>query len=203
MVRMFTFEGCEFPEKPQLTMRWPRSRLRDHLSEILPEGYSIRIYKPGDEFRFFELMQFGEFGPWDDDKLTYNLNRIIPAGWFFIDCMSSQRPVATAMCLHNYSGDAPFTGDVGWLACDPDHRGKGLGFPITAYVTNRFLAAGYSMIQLHTEYYRLAAIKTYLKVGYVPVVNNDSMKVMWRDICQSLDWDFSPEKWQVETIESM
>jgi len=198
---MATFEGRTFPVKPQLTMRWPRSRLRDRVPETLAPGYSIRTYQPGDEHRFSELMKFGEFDSWDEGKIAYNLNRIIPEGWFFIDCNCSQLPVATAMCLHNYSGDAPFTGDVGWLACDPDHRGKGLGLQITAFATNKFLAAGYSKIQLHTEYYRLAAIKTYLKVGYMPVVNGDSMRAMWRDTCHSLGWDFSPRRWRAETLE--
>ncbi|NKB67330.1 MAG: GNAT family N-acetyltransferase [Candidatus Latescibacteria bacterium] len=199
---MTTFEGHTFQERPQLTMRWPRSRLRDSLPETIADGYSIRTYQPGDEHRFLTLMQFGEFGPWDQAKLTYNLNRIIPQGWFFIVCNGSQRPVATAMCLHNYSGADPFTGDVGWLACDPDHRGKGLGLQIIAHITNRFLAAGYAKIQLHTEYYRLAAIKTYLKVGYMPVINDDSMQAIWRNTCQSLGWDFLPGSWLAETIES-
>lgn len=197
---MATFEGRAYPEKPQLTMRWPRSRLRDPLPETLADGYSIRTYRPGDERRFLELMQLGEFGPWDEGKLTYNLNRVIPGGWFFIDRAGSQLAVATAMCLHNYSDDAPFTGDVGWLACDPDHRGKGLGLQVTAFATNRFLAAGYSRIQLHTEYYRLAAIRTYLKAGYVPVVDGDGMSGMWKDICRSLGWDFSPGRWLAETV---
>ena len=189
---MAIFEGRIFPERPQLTMKWPRSRLGDRLSEDLAEGYAIRTYQPRDEERFFELMEFGEFDPWDEDKLSHNMNRIIPGGWFFITY--SQIPVATAMCLHNYSDSNPFTGDVGWLACDPAHRGKGLGLQITSFVTNRFLQAGYSRIQLHTEYYRLAAIKTYLKSGYVPDIDDDTTIGLWRDICRSLDWDLSKRR---------
>ena len=197
---MATYEGNTFPEMPQLTMRWPRSRLFDRLLETVADGYSIRTYQSGDEHRFLQLMEFGEFDPWDEGKLTYNLNRTIPGGWFFIVHTRSQLPVATAMCLHNYSGDQPFTGDIGWLACDPNHRGKGLGVQIMAWVTNRFLAAGYSTIQLHTEYYRLAAIKTYLKVGFIPFAQSDDMRAMWKDTCQVLSWNFTPETWLADEV---
>ena len=42
--------------------------------------------------------------------------------------------VATAMCLHNYKGSTPFWGNLGWLACDPSHTGKGLGIAVSAAV---------------------------------------------------------------------
>jgi hypothetical protein len=69
------------------------------------------------------MMSSLDFGPWDEGKLAYNLNKIIPGGWFFATD-ASVRIVATAMCLHNYSGQSPFTGDVGWIACHPDNRGS-------------------------------------------------------------------------------
>jgi hypothetical protein len=61
-------------------------------------------------------MSCTDFDPWDEAKLAYNMNRIIPGGWFLATDLSRQ-VVATAMCLHNYSGRLPFTGDVGWVAC--------------------------------------------------------------------------------------
>ena len=81
---MATYEGKTFPEKPQLVMRWPCSRLEKRLPQTIEDGYSIRTYQPGDEQRFLELMEFGEFDPWDEDKLRYNLNRTLPQGWFFM-----------------------------------------------------------------------------------------------------------------------
>jgi GNAT superfamily N-acetyltransferase len=162
---MATYEGKTFPEKPQLIIRWPRSRLEKRLPQTIEDGYSIRTYQPGDEQRFLELMEFGAFDPWDVDKLRYNLNRAIPQGWFFVVHTKPQLPVATVMCLHNYSEDTPFCGDIGWLACDPKHRGKGLGVQIMSWATNRFWEAGYSAIQLKTEFYRLPAIKTSITNG--------------------------------------
>lgn len=61
--------------------------------------------------------------------------KILPAGWFMITHAASDEIAATAMCLHNYKGINPFQGELGWLACDPAHTGKGLGLAISAAVT--------------------------------------------------------------------
>lgn len=183
------------PEKPQLCMAWPVSELRRFPAYIIADGYSVRTFQPGDEQPFLELMSAMDFDPWDEAKLNFNISKVLPGGWFFtVD--SAGRPVATAMCLHNYSGDTPFTGDVGWLACHPDHRGNSLGFCLTASVTQRFLDAGYTKIQLHTEYYRLPALKTYLKLGYVPLISSPETTALWKEVCAQLNWPFTPEMWQ-------
>lgn len=123
------------------------------------------------------------------------MNRVLPDGWFFaVDSLG--RVVATAMCLHNYSGHAPFTGDVGWLACHPEHRRNSLGFCLAAKVTQRFLDAGYTQIQLHTEYYRLPAIKTYLRLGYVPLITSPDVAPLWEEACSLLGWPYTPDRWK-------
>jgi len=185
----------EYPEKPQLRMVWPPDKLDQVIQPLTASGYAIRVYRPGDEAAFLALMAKMDFDPWDTEKLQYNMAKIIPDGWFFAVETGSERIVGTAMCLHNYTNKMPFTGDVGWLACEPSHRGHGLGYSLLAYVTNRFLSAGYKRIQLHTEYYRLPAIKTYLKQGYLPVLETDEMKEMWREVCSQLGWEFTPERW--------
>lgn len=102
------------------------------------------------------------------------------------------------MCLHNYSGRSPFTGDVGWVACHPGHRGQGLGRCLCAHVTRRFLHAGYTAIQLHTEYYRLPAIRTYLNLGYVSSIASPEVWAIWEGVCARLSWPFTPVGWKAQ-----
>jgi len=188
-----------YPEKPQLHMVWPFATGRACPQFSTADGYSIRTFQPGDEAAFLDLMAHLDFEPWDKAKLAYNLNKVIPEGWFFAaDC--SCRIVATAMCQHNYSGQSPFTGDVGWVACHPDHRGKGLGLALCARVIQRFLEAGYTAIQLHTEYFRLPAIKTYLRIGFVPLINSSEVSSLWQEACTRLDWPFTPETWAASSL---
>src|SRR5690348_15153164 len=115
-------------ERQQLWMMWPEARLRGSVDPKIPDGYFIRTYQTDDDRSFVGLMALMDFDPWTPEKLDYNISRILPGGWFFAVATESSRLVATAMCLHNYSGQSPFTGDLGWLACHPAHRGKGLGY---------------------------------------------------------------------------
>ena len=63
------------------------------------------------------------------------------------------------MALHNYKGTYPCGGELGWLAANSNHAGQGLGLALSACVVRRFVAAGYRLIHLHTEEFRLAAIR--------------------------------------------
>ncbi len=51
-------------------------------------------------------------------------------------------------------------------------------------------------IDLYTEYYRPAAIKTYLKLGWVPAVQDEEREEMWRECCEEVVWEFAPEEWR-------
>ncbi len=104
--------------------------------------------------------------------------------------------VATAMGLHDHSEQHPFGGELGWVAGDPTHAGQGLGITVCAAVTARLIAAGYRNIHLYTEHWRLAALKTYLKLGYVPFLYLLEMPERWRAICAQLGWPFTPEMWR-------
>ena len=188
-------DAMPYLEKPQLHMVWRADGRRLPIDPMTAEGYIIRTYRPGDEEHFLELMALMDFDRFDAPKLAYNVARILPEGWFFAVEQSTLEVVGTAMCLHNYTGHTPFGGDVGWLACRPAHTGKGLGYALSAHVTNRFHQAGYARIQLGTEYHRLPAIKTYLKLGYVPVIYRAEMHELWAEACRQLDWPFTPEAW--------
>lgn len=99
----------EIQEEPQLHMVW--SPMNNCDEPVLPNDYSLEIVENPDSAIMFELMDQGDFDPWNDEKLKYNLNRIIPSGLFFVNYNGT--PIATAMALHNYSNSAPFTGDLG------------------------------------------------------------------------------------------
>ena len=180
----------------QLQMVWPEQLLTAPPRVQLPDGYTIRTYQPGDEFRFYEVMALAGWTGWNDEKLHPWLSRILPDGWFMIIDEVSEEIVATAMCLHNYKETNPFQGELGWLACDPAHTGRGLGLVVSAAVTARFITAGYRHICLYTEDFRLAALKSYLKLGYVPFLYIPKMLDHWQAICEQLQWPYAPKVWK-------
>ena len=59
----------------------------------------------------------------------------------------------------------------------------------------RFIETGYRHIHLYTEHWRLAALKIYLKLGYVPYLYTAEMAERWRAICAQLGWPYTPEVW--------
>jgi len=178
----------------QLQMVWPERLLNAPPAARLPPGYALRTYRRGDEPRFYEVMELAGWPGWNDEKLQPWLPRILPGGWFMAVHKESGEIVATAMSLH--SEVYPSGGELGWLAGDPAHAGKGLGMVVSAAVTARFIAAGYRNIHLYTEDYRLPALKTYLELGYIPFLYTPEMPERWRAICAQLQWPFTPEVWR-------
>jgi len=179
----------------QLQMIWPKHRLVAPPAIRLHAGYSLRTYRPGDEARFYEVMKLAGWPGWNDQKLEPWLARIPPASWFMAVHEESGVIVATAMGLHDHQELHPFGGELGWVAGDPAHAGRGLGMAVSAAVTVRLIDAGYRHIHLYTEHWRLAALKTYLKLGYVPFLYIPEMTERWRTICTQLEWPFTSEMW--------
>jgi mycothiol synthase len=183
-------------DESQLQMVWPKPLLNSPPLVHLPEGYTIRTYRPGDELRFYEVMERAGWPGWNEKTLRPWLAKILPDGWFMVIEEADKEIVATAMALHNYKETNPFQGELGWLACDPAHQGKGLGLAASAAVTTRLIKASYRHICLYSEDFRLAALKTYLKLGYLPFLDTPDMSRRWLAICEQLQWPYGPKVWK-------
>jgi mycothiol synthase len=181
----------------QLQMVWPENLADAPPVVRLPPGYALRTYWPGDEARFYEIMELAGWPGWNADKLRPWLFCIVPEGWFMAVHQASGEIVTTAMATHDHTWSVPFCGEVGWVAGDPAHAGRGLGLAVCAAVTARFIEIGYRHIHLYTEDWRLAALKIYLKLGYVPYLYTPEMPERWRAICAQVQWPFAPETWSV------
>lgn len=185
------------PPSQQLRMVWPKERLQQPPPVNVAPGYILRTYRPGDEAAFFQVMGLAGFERWDMSTLLPWLSRILPNGWFLAVHEATGQIVATTMATHNPSELHPFGGELGWVAGHPDHAGKGLGAAVCAAVTQRFLQGGYFNIFLRTDDWRLPAVKTYLKLGYEPLLFAPDMRKRWEQVCAQLEWPFTPEKWAI------
>jgi len=126
----------------QLQMVWPEHLLNAPPAVQPPYGYGLRTYRRGDEPRFCQVMELAGWPGWNDEKLQPWVARILPEGWFMAVHEESGRIVATAMALHSHSALHPFGGELGWVAGDPAHAGKGLGRLVSAAVTRRLIDGG-------------------------------------------------------------
>jgi mycothiol synthase len=188
-----------------LFLLWPPSRLAEPPVDRPPEGYELRTYQRGDEAAWLTIQSLADPDlPRDSagagNLLKNYLSILLPNGLFFAVHRASGEAVATAGAVHNTrDGMFPFGGELGWVATVPEHQSRGLGRAVSAAVTRRLIGAGYESIRVGTQDHRLAAIKVYLRLGYVPYLYAGDMAERWQRICAKLGRPFTPEEWVVST----
>jgi mycothiol synthase len=182
---------------PGLYMLWPGCRLSQPPLAAVPRGYSVRSYEAGDEPALRALLGTDGWAMSEDHWRDYR-GRLLPWGLFLLTHEASGTLVATAGAVHNPSPGRfcfPFGGELGYLDVHPDHRGRGLGTAVAALVVRRLLVAGHDSIRVGVQGFRLPALKTYLKLGFVPFLHDEGLLPRWKRICEQLGWPFTPDDW--------
>lgn len=167
--------------------------VHDHLDCLvppeIPEGYRVRRFVPGDEPVWVALLQEnGELGEWTRERAERLFTAKRGAVWresiHYIG--HGPRPVATA-CVQLHE-DSPDTPELGWVAVSPDYRRRGLGRAICLVVMDFMREQGYLRCFLRTDDRRLPAIKTYLRLGFVPDLEyHGSFPARWQAVRAALD----------------
>jgi mycothiol synthase len=151
----------------------------------MPSGYSLRTFRRGDEDAWVALLSTGAFGAWDrprlDRMLTGERAPIPLEGIFFA---THQDQLAGAACTFLYPDAA--AAELGWVVVHPAHRGHGLSLQLCRAVLGFSQASGYHYVFLRTEDFRLAAIKTYLRLGFEPEMVHPTHPAWWATTRQVL-----------------
>ncbi len=186
----------EATKPEQLQMLWPEERLGTPPHVSVAAGYSLRTFRDGEMAAYLELAHAAGFDRFDEESVSEYMTRNLPGGFFVVEHDASGELAASAMAQHSPDGRHPAGGALGWVMGQPAHSGKGLGLTVCAAATARLLSAGYRRIYLKTDDWRLAALKTYFKLGYVPFLFAPDMKERWRDVCDKLSWPCAPAAWR-------
>ena len=193
--------GRRRPAKPpdrMLEMIWPESKLASPPLCSVPPGFLLRTYRVGDEMAFLDLMARANYSGWNERHFHGWLARVLPEGLFFLVETADGKMVGTAMACHNPSRRHPFGGTVSCVAMDLVRQGQGLGFVVTAAATGRLIAGGYRNIYMESDDWRLAALKTYFRMGWLPLLYSVKMPDRWRVVCDQIGIPFTPEHWPQE-----
>lgn len=180
------------PEAPLLEMLWPEHRLDQPPLIDVAAGYRLRQFEHGDHEQYAGLMAAAGM---DVPRFEYWWDHILPDGFFVIEHEATGRLAAACFASHHPAPRHPHAGNLGWLAADPVHRGKQLGRSVSAAVTARLIRGGYRRIYLETHDFRLAAIRLYLRMGWVPLLYEEEMIDRWKLVCDRIDWPFTPDAW--------
>lgn len=182
---------------PCLYLVWPSYLLSEPPRADVPDGYVLRSYDDSDDFAIRQLLECESWKLSEKEWQDYK-DQVLPNGLFLITHTNTNGLVATAGAVHKPNPGRyyfPFGGNLEYLIVHPEHRGKQLGSIVSAMVVQRFISAGYDNIRVCVQGFRVAAIKTYLRLGFVPFLHGEDIYLRWQKICEQVDWPFEPNKW--------
>ncbi|MEL7239385.1 MAG: GNAT family N-acetyltransferase [Planctomycetota bacterium] len=155
----------------------------------LPARCELRGYELRDREDYLRLLRCGEFGEWDlprlDDMLAGGYAPLPREAIFFATFYGVPIAAACGFVRNEFGGETPEI-QLGWVVVEPKHRGQGLGKIVTHAVIDFAKRRGIKRVWLGTEDPRLAAIKTYLDLGFTPRLVDDSQSSRWATLCKLL-----------------
>ena len=162
----------------------------------VPEGYTLRTYRPGDEASLAETLQAVGFLNWGQEAVLECLQdadrragSAVAAveGKIVASTFASRMPTERANPVTGQPGEPQREGVLDYVATHPDHQGRGLGRATCTAVLRYLVAQGCEMVSLLTDDWRLPAIHLYLSLGFEPVMNREDMPERWQAVFNELE----------------
>ena len=152
----------------------------------LGEGCSLRRGALADRAGIAEVLAKAfDDATWDADRVQRELFEDECVHGTFI-VVFREKPVATAS-VQIQPDRYPRSGVLHWVATDPEHRGQRLGAAVSLAVLHVFVEMGCRDAVLLTDDERLAAIKTYLGLGFLPEPTDGSHSERWAAVSAALE----------------
>ncbi len=166
--------------------------IRENLEAIpeflLPVGFTLRWYVPGDEALWVEIhLKADRF-----NQITLELfqqqfendgKQLAKRQCYLIAPDGSG--IGTATAWFGKGQEQKDFGRVHWVALLPEYHGRGLSKPLLGAVCTRLRALGYTRAFLSTSAERIAAIHLYLQFGFKPWIQNVHEKDIWNQLLGS------------------
>ena len=158
------------------------------------EGFRLRTVADSELARYNELRASVKFNVWEPEQLRNFRSKVLPDSIFLIEEAASGRFAASATAETTDMQDHPELGVLGWVMTHPDFCGHHLGRSASIAAMHRLYKAGYRAFSLLTDDFRLAAVKTYLDLGWKPWLYLDDMEGRWRALAEKFNRDFDSLK---------
>jgi len=170
-------------EPQQLSMSMGRDRLLRLPGTGVLEGYLLRGCRASDSDAIAGVLDASGFQGWTVGRVAdYLAESERRDGTRVVAC--GARIVASTFASWQELGRI---GVLDYVACHPDHRGRGLGRAVCLEVLGFFARRGYESVTLSTDDVRLPAISLYLSLGFAPDMTRDDMPGRWKQIMRQLD----------------
>ena len=159
-----------------MTLKMFRPAELGKASAEIANGFTVREMRPGEEadWSYACLNSFDIESVTAEyyEKMMANDKGVRMQDVFFV--CKEDKPVGTATARMEEAD--PF---LHFVAVNPDFRGYKLALPVIAAVINRHLEMGRDGCFLWTDDWRVPAVKSYLNLGFLPVLFNEGAREAW------------------------
>lgn len=170
-------------------LRMVKLNMNDIPESNIPGGFELRIIRPDEKNKWEELCDKAFKCENDFKEKMENRKGYIEDGVFVIVQEDKFIATGTAICNHEHP---EAYGYVHMIAADSEYSGKKLGYEITAAVLRKLRGDGFDKAELTTDDFRLPAIKTYHKLGFIPDLSVDeTMRGRWETIYKIFGWELN------------
>ena len=161
-------------ELPQLFMRLPSLALSYPTNDPTEEA------TPGDATAIAAVLSQAFDEPWDAERVRHELG---PDGGVDVSYVVKENGVVVAVASARHLPDHyPGVGYLHYVGADAAKAGRGLGGFVSLAVLKHFRDEGLEAAVLETDDFRLPAIRTYLKIGFVPEYRHEQDQARWSKI---------------------
>jgi len=175
----------------------PQLRLRRALEVPLPperplsQDFRLRAYAPGDEAAWAKVLHENrELGDWDEGRVRGMIAREDPKllldGTFFV--LRNGEFVATACSLrHQSSTPGRELLEIGWVGVVPAARGHHLAYILSRHIVAHWQPRVTGDMFILTDDWRVAAIVTYLRLGFRPEIAHPNQVERWQRLAEGFE----------------
>lgn len=151
---------------PQLCMRLTVTPGFDLPEPHVPLGYDLRSYQPGDESRWADLLNQGEFGQrFNAQKVSEYMEIPERRAGSRIVVKNGNLLASTFATMQE---EADNLSSLDYVVSHSEYRGLGLGRIVCESVVKYCVDIGRNDVILHTDDWRIPALGLYLSMGFVP-----------------------------------
>jgi mycothiol synthase len=150
----------------------------------LPQNFILRPFLPPDIAALATLLTRAFEEKWDEERVRRTLTEAPDVDAVYVVAQGDEL-VATASA-RIMPDIFPGSGYLHWVAVDPRYRGQGLGSLVSIRVLQHFRDLGLHDAVLETENFRMAAVRTYLRLGFVPESRDREEQRRWASLLPGL-----------------
>lgn len=169
--------------EPQLFMRLPALGDLPPARSLSP-GYTLRQAVPADYGQLAELLAEAYGDTWDAERVAgeFSLDNGVEAIYLVVSPVGVAATASARYLPDRY----PAAGYVHYVGVRVSERGRRLGEVVTRRVLGHFADAGLDQAVLETDDFRLPAVRTYLRLGFVPEPRAPGDAVRWSKVLRNV-----------------